>query len=1282
MKIVEIKFLAICGKKLLLSPIRNYTMKKSKIILLCLAILFIADFLQAKTSVSFNGRYTNVIYSINDYLWRDRNKYSFEDIQKECENQPENPDVWYIAGFYWRYKAHNREKAAECYKKSMELAPNVLKSTFSYAETACYRQNPEVLFNILTNSFHYIKESYYTVAWSGCLDYFNKSETNYLDKLYVFIQNKKNKIPDGDYALFMISMRLGKYDIFLACAERLMKKTENSIIKHNVKNFVEFIGMDINNNPELMAIRNRILNKSQSPYQQAMQKIKDAQNKHDNPELFVLTSNAFELAANQSQRIDALHELVFYCPNSQKEKIKRFLEKIAEEKVTSFSRISKMAWYFKKIGATNDLYIYLNKAITQMPTNIGRDVEQIMFMTYEFYGPARLNKSDEEILKLTIEHFKTNYDAIKKIADVYQKYKFYDDELHCRKIALKIAGNKDEISKTKARIDELKIKFGQSIDNEKFISDNLEKAEESSAAAKAVCAFYLSKGKTNSALDVLLKCVRNTEFPIDRRAAIEAVLNTQWGGYEEKALDSLFQLFYKKNHYNRSFAGKIMWKYIDAGLEEKGFDTFILIAKNNDRPYKYEKAIKRLNANILVNRIISEEVTNSYLLLRTSYILNADNNKPEAYKLRNYFINLPDKDPRKYSAATEMIKYAINNGDTNLCLELVDKIDGFVKQKIIPKSLPDNLYYYMAKLNLKDKCDLWIDFILENIDDKTLKNQLYYYAKWYMRTGETNKLRNFLAKNCSTNLPTGDLFDLLRVFKYLNDTNQYKLYVETIGTRLTNGNLVRIYSANYLDNLNYLSRISGKNYDEKIDEFVQKWFYSDKVSINTKFSLLYRAKSNKIEYVNYLAKNKSKLSDGRLMDIARMFIRYGITNRGIEFYSCIVDSSKAKDNNKINAILNLAPIYINNKKYQEADNVLIKLSQFNLAEKNHGFFSNLGSLYSRAFMYGKAVDCYIEAINRAKKNYNVESAVMNIANMWRYNSEIEYSKLAETNFTNKNEILNYMAKALFSLLANNTFDAEEYILKAEEKLKTNKEKYSLWNAWKNVALVNNNYEAQLFGYKKMLQYNENYNKYNIIYDINRLLRKTTNYTELIYFNSDILNVVTNERRRDEIILNICDAYLRLVDTNAAWETVLQSNNAETIKRFAYRINKSNEMMHEFEKRIEKAGGRDFTIMAITLSQYNWKNKKLSEKLASLLDEKMPEINVRDYVDLSMIYLNCGYRDKAKNLLDKYVDNLNEKYQDDGRKMIYKYLDLKWRQSLRFRGSISRSGDLQRLWGRR
>ncbi|MCK5852246.1 hypothetical protein KAH27_04375, partial [bacterium] len=925
---------------------------------------------------------------------------------------------------------------------------------------------------------------------------------------------------------------------------------------------------------------------------------------------------------------------------------------------------------------------YCARVIDKMPKKLNTINNLIDSVHSDDEGQKR-PEADKYVLNLIVKKFSDDYSILNAVAKKYGEYDCYDEELKCRKKMLTLADNKDFISKTKARIAELKLKSGQSVDNVKFIAENLKNVGRDASTAKVISEFYLKAGKTNEALEILMKCAGNNDFPDEAKLAVDAILNTEWGSYEEKALDSLLELVKKNYPYFKRNIGKIMWKYMNAGSEEKALDLFVFIAKNNDRPYKYEKAIKRLDVNSLVDKIISGKVTNSYLLLRISYILNADNNKPAAYKLRYYFINLPGENPSKYFEAGEMLKFACNKDDTNLCYEIVDKIDGFVKQKIVPENLSDNLFYYMLKLNLTNKCNSWVEFMLENTDKKKLTDDLYSYSKWYMRIGATNKLKNFVVKNSNTNLPIYTLFEILRVLDYIKETNQYESYIAVIGTRLNNARDVGINGCRYLNKLNYLSRILGKNYDKKINEFLQKWFYNDEINANIKISFLGYAKSNQNEYVNYIVKDKNKLNSGRSANIARMFIRYGNTNRGIELYSYALTKPDIREDSKINIITSLSRIYINNKDYQSAVNELDKISQVNLDNQSVRRLMNIGDLYANSFKYLKAVDCYLKSINMAKQIRDVKNAVNRISGLWAYDSEIEYPKLAKINFTNKNETFNYTAKALFLLLANNNSEAEKFILKAEEKLKTNKEKYSLWNACRNIAQLSNNYKMELLANKKMFHYIENnYDRYHRIYDINRLLRKETNYAEIISFNSDILNVVTNERRRNEIILNISDAYLRLGDTNAAWETVLQSNDAETIKRSVYRLNKRDELIIEFEKRIETASSRNFTVMAITLSQYNLNNKKAAEKLASLLDKKMPEINVRDYVDLSMIYLNCGYKNKAKKLLEKYVDSLNEKYQKEGRKMIDKYLDLKWRQSLRSRGSISRSENLQRLWKRR
>ena len=152
-------------------------MKKSKIILFILAVLFIADFLHAKNFVSFNGRYTNLVYSMKNVLWKDNGKYSLEKIQNECKKHPENADAWFVQGYYWQHQACNYVKAAEYYKKSMESAPNALKPQLSYIRVTFYKNNAEELFNNLTNSFRYIKNYSGTFNWSLYLNYFKKSDS-------------------------------------------------------------------------------------------------------------------------------------------------------------------------------------------------------------------------------------------------------------------------------------------------------------------------------------------------------------------------------------------------------------------------------------------------------------------------------------------------------------------------------------------------------------------------------------------------------------------------------------------------------------------------------------------------------------------------------------------------------------------------------------------------------------------------------------------------------------------------------------------------------------------------------------------------------------------------------------------------------------------------------------------------------------------------------------------------------------------------------------------------
>jgi len=1219
-------------------------MVKFKAVFVFIVVLLIVSSVTAETNtvsskplfVSFNGRYTNFVYGSKINLWKEKDKFTFEEIQTECENQPENPDVWYIAGYYWQHIINNRKKAGECYKKSTELAPTAFIPHNSFVETLRRVDGAEILCYNLSNLVYKIKSLREMLKWSWGLISFRNDDTNQLEKLYFLIEENKNKIPSYNYALGICAMQAEKYDIAFKHFDIELEETKNRTVKLNILDKLNFC-YEYADNSKLMAKRDEILKKYLSPYKYAVQKIENIQPKHNNPELYILTSNAFELAGNQWERIIAIHDLAVYCKKTYRKETKNFIDRITDGKYVDPGGASMLIRNMNTINATKNLHSYCERVIEKMPENLNT-INNFINSVHNDNSNRKRPEADKFVLNLIVKKFSDNFFIINSVAKEYGEYGCYNEELNCREKMLTLANNKDLISKTKARITELKLKLGQTVDREEVFAENLKNAKRNAAAAIVISKIYLKTGKTNDALDILMNCVENTDFPNELRPAAEAVLNTDWGMLEEKAFDSLLESVKNNCSDINYFAGKIMWKYLNTGFEEKAIDTFIFIAKDNIWPYKYEKIITRFNANLFVDKIISEEVTNNYILVGISGFLRNENKKSLAYKLRNYFINLDGGNYRKYDAAAAMLKYAYDKGDTNLCFEIIGKIDGFVKQKIVPKNLHNNLYRYMLKLNLTNKCNLWVEFMLKKTSNKQLTKNLYSYSKWYMHIGKTNKLKNLIAKNCNTNLPIHDMFELLKLFVYTGETNQYKLYIDTIGARLTNARLINIHGWSYLSQLNYLFKLSGKSYDERINDLFRKWLHDNKVSINIKFSILRHIKSNQVEYVNYIAKNKNNFDSDQMMNVAGMYINYGITNRGIEFYSCVMDNPESDNYNKINAILKLVNIYLDNEDYQSAVNMLNKFSQINLDKQYIGFFSNLGALYVRAFMYVRAVDCYIYAINRTERISNVENAVMKIADAWHNDSEIKYSKLAEINFTNKNECLNYTAKGLFLLLDNNVFEAEKLIYKAEEKLKTNNDKFNLWKAWKNVAQINNNYEALILANKKMLHYSENqYYKDNFIYDINRLLRITTNYMEIIYFNSNLLNDVTNERRYDEIILNIFDAYLGLADTNSAWETVLQVNSAETIKRLAFRINKRKEMMQEFERRIVDSNGRNFIIMATSLSQNNLNNKELLEKLAYLLDVKISEFNVRDYANLSMIYLKCGYEDKAKTILQNSTD---------------------------------------------
>ncbi len=1244
-------------------------------IFLILILLFLVNFLQANDYISFNGRYTNVILSSEDILWKTKNKLTFENVRKEIKTQPNNPDVWYIGGYYWQYIVQNRLKAEEYYKKSMELAPSLFRPNRAYVDIICRKDGAEKLFSDITNLFFKIKNSNNTIRAAWTINYFKSEDINQLNRLFNFIVKNKNKIPDYRYPLATCALKAGNRKSALELYEQELAITKNNNIKENILNELDY---NCNDEPELQVIRNRILDKYLSPYKRAIQKIHDVKN---DPELYVQTTNAFAVAQTQWQKIFALDKLAHYGKMSYREEIMTLVTNITEEKVTSYSGASWMGQYLLTLGETNLLYSYLFKAIDAIPTNKGKYAAQIVDWVYHTYMPLQVTESNKYILKKMTNRFKDDKRVVNSVADMYQKYNFSGDELKCRKLLLKISNDKNVLNKAKARIMAIETLSGKKANSKKFINENINNAKNNAAIANTLSLLYFSDGKSNDALKVLLDCVKNENFPSERALAASSILKTDWGDLNKNALSSLFAVITNDKTNVRHIFGKIFWKYIDIGLTNEATDVLVFGFKKDEYPNKFLGAIKLFDTKILVNKIIAEKISNDEVLLSIIRNLDRWNKSPYVYKLRKYYLNLPNKYSKKYYIATQMLEYDYRNYNTNLCFDTVEKIDNLINQKIIPERLPANLDYYMTELGLSKKCDLWMDTITKNINKKYAIANINSFANYFLKNGQTNKFRNFISNIYSTNLPLRHLAKFLDAFNRLGDTNQYKSCLEIFGMSLTNIYLVKNYSHTYIDGLNILSRKNGENYDDEIDKFIRKWIDAKKLDLSARFRLFKFANTNIDKYAEMFLKNKNKLKDWQLMNIISALKRHNYTNDLTGLYNYVLNSPGMNSSYKVQTAKYLMRDYIDNGDIGKATNCIEKVYLYSSArEKTNSYFLiQMGMLYEKVFNYDISFGYYTNAINKAKNIQEVLNSVFKIADAWKYNSVIDYARLSEINFSNKNNRLNKITEAFFLCLSGKTLDGRNIILKIEKQFKTNKEKYSLWKAWKRVAEYNNIAYEKIFADKKMLILTDDINQVrNLTYEINYLLKRNEDYQKMLDFNTILLNVYTNKNIHDIIVLNICYADIGLGKTNKAWNTILQSDNIRDWGRIAFSVGKEIELKRILIKNIDTATSNKFIDIYYLISHYFY-DKYLYSKLSVALDKNANSISPKYYVELSLIYLKAGEKEKARNLLKKYIDKLNPEDRPAARKLIDKYLDLKWRESLKYRGYIPKKDNLERFW---
>ena len=1248
-------------------------MKKSKIILFILAVLFIADFLHAKNFVSFNGRYTNLVYSMKNVLWKDNGKYSLEKIQNECKKHPENADAWFVQGYYWQHQACNYVKAAEYYKKSMESAPNALKPQLSYIRVTFYKNNAEELFNNLTNSFRYIKNYSGTFNWSLYLNYFKKSDTNYLDKLYVFLLENKNKIPEGDYSLIQYTLFLGKDKETLTDIKNVLEKTKNKSVKNNLINtLINFTGK-LEDFPELMTIRNQILDKYQSPYERTMRKMLDERTaRRTDPEIvYRLGSNAFELATEQWQRIAALESLMNCCLYKYKNEMKYFVDRIINEKTISFNRARFIIKFMKAVGETNDLYHFFDKKLKGMPEiRVGNTLWYLQH-TYTGKKDPVIYKS---ILKLMLNRYPSSYRIVNNIADIYQNYDCDIEELSCRKKLLKLTDNEDYIPKQKSRIAELIIKSGKTIDTKDFIVENKLRAEKSFTAAKALSTFYLLTGKSNDAFNILKKCADKSSFPYESKSAFETILNIEWGILEEKALDYSFE-FLKKNIDNRiyfnmrSLLSNLTQKYMKLNRYDKSFDVFLFAAENNLYLRELKEIIKHNNNNVdyLVDKIISANITQSWALVQTANEFAKNEFDKAAYKIRDYYINLPNADNSKYKQAGEMLGYAFRQNDTNLCYKIVDKIDGLMKQKLPREGIPHNITYHMRQLDLIDMCNSWIDILQNSTTGKAREITIQNVSSWYIRTGNTNKLIDLIKENNITNMSVEMIFNMLPVHKFLNFTNQYNFYVDEIGKRITNSYMVRLYGSKYLYKLRQARKITKADYEKPALNFMRKWIYNENIPISLKYSLIIEIQHDELEFADYLLKNKSKLSFWQLHKLAYMCVDNGMTNKGIELSIFALNKPDIENDEKIRALLDLADFYNKNEDFINAVNSLNEIEKLDISKKDYNFYIRFGNYYANAFVCNKAVDSYIKAIEYANQSYQIKKSIDKIISVAQNDSEINLVEIANGKLRNMNDSLKLFAESVLLFADNKSFDARKRFDGIFVKLKNEKEQYILLTYWKEYARKFKNYNEELKACKQMYKLADDNRKQYLLPNINRLLIRINDYDELLKFNSQVLNslkdVKSNERSIDLARKAIAESYLHSGKTNAAWDVAVNINNSYILIRIAVKFNKTIEVVPVLIKKIQIDDANRISYMANWLINYyiTQNDNKSINNLTGIIDGRLSEMKPESYMEISIFYLRAGQKNKAKELLKKYYDNAEEKDKEQIRQRIDRILNMNSRR---------------------
>ena len=1243
--------------------------------------------------VSLNGKWTNIVLNIEHDKFFREDKRSLEELIQATKDSPDNPDAWFALGKkYWN--GYNEvSNAAACYEKAIALQPDSISLRVCYAEISATQLDISGAKKAFGEAYKYAKTDKEKEFLANNVSFYADMYRNKgLDPSWTIdvLKNNTEDNPHANKNLARVYSRLGQKDKAKECVMEGMNATTNEEIQIMLVQEFARLRYNAEDKEGFKSEYDELLNKSSiSPFKKIILKTQALDHNERMDKLPALCAEALDMSTNQEQRFEALYPLAnLYSENANIDKFKDIIDKaLAGEKPTA--EISKKILHLMtNVGDTNGAAELLTLTISSETNE-----EKVITSTISL---ATLGKDiNEEIINQLVERFPSNGNMYAKLADIFKRNEWFENEIMYRKKALEFLTRDYEKNRQAAELIKRYVKFDELDNAEKILTEYANVLSNNASYTIIMSKVYFAKGRTNDAFELLITNCGKMSREVDKEKIIKRLLSFNWPekNQHSRAASAAEEMVGKMSldirHSRRESIYKLLIKsYIYLDEPDKALTVCKKLFAQSGRVNQFPAVCNLINDPDKIKSFITELLSSgsSQTFFYTSAAAACEKAMlPElALQLFVKAWKNPSESWNRSRHAADAIRLANELKDYSLRDEILNDIIEKYKSGEIEYWSLWSISRVMRNMDLDEKYEEMLTMLIKNSKGRKRSAAISSLINNYGRKNNKQGIRNLINTYYEgRELDVEESFVLARMYQTLGEQNKFKPIMKRVEQQLTNSALISRYGSGLLWSM---SEFGEK---EKALELAKKWFKDPDIDQNGKRNLLYmlRWSGDKKEALTLTEDYYSKMPEGyQKQDVRRqlmeMYSEDGNVNKfkklseevindpntsrwnleqiannykemnldadAMLVYNRMLDKLDDNNSQRFDVLNRQAELYI---KMGDAKSAIECAIQSAAARpEDPGINSLLATAYRADGQSQKALEEYCKGIKKSGNAHWQRVCCNQLAELAQTTDiDFDASSLANTLLDDNRTVQTLMTAANLYSVSDDINASERLINEALGQTTIDSQKAKVYGQW--LRMVKKNGDEKLLD-KTMRDYfnvASDSTKGNLARQISDLAIKSGDYEKAITDSKAMLAKIDSSPNSrwytSQIEKNIALAYMETGDTENAWKTIkgtaesskddiYGSTDWNSFMNYARELDKTDEAAEMLEDAFKNSIPRKKNQMIIQLlNVYKDSGRKEEmEKLIAESDKMLKNSSSYEKQRFVDFYKEAGETDKAMDIL--------------------------------------------------